>query len=480
MSRILLTGVTGYIGKRLLLQLLERGDEVICVVRDKIRFDYPEIQNITVVEADFLDRESLATIPENIDIAYFLMHSMSSRERHFQDLEEQIAINFRNRMNTIHVKQVIYLSGMINQQNLSPHLRSRQKVEEILNQGNYHLTTLRAGIIIGSGSASFEIIRDLVEKLPIMIAPKWLKTHCQPIAIRDVLKLLVGVIDKEACYDQSFDIGGPDILTYKQMLLGYAQVRGLHRLILTVPVMTPHLSSFWLYFVTSVPYPLVRNLVDSMRVDFIARDNKLIQLLAIEPISYKEAVARAFDKIEQNEVLSGWRDALSNGTLAPRLEQYIEPPHQGCFTHVEKCSFIDQEAVVRQIWSIGGDTGWYYANFLWKIRGWMDRMIGGVGLRRSRTSQDTIHSGDALDFWRVIIANRAKGVLLLYAEMKLPGEAWLEFTITKDTITQTAIFRPRGIWGRLYWFILYPLHIFLFKGMIHKIVNKAENEKGKN
>lgn len=478
MSRILLTGVTGYIGKRLLPKILEQGNEVVCVVRDKMRFTYPELERLNIIEADFSNKSTLNKIPEGIDIAYFLMHSMSNRERDFQKSEEQIAINFVEVINRTHVKQVIYLSGMINQKELSPHLASRKRVEEILASGRFHLTTLRAGIIIGSGSASFEIIRDLVEKLPIMIAPKWLKTRCQPIAIRDVLKLLVGVINNQYCYDRSFDIGGPDILTYKEMLMEYAHIRKLHRLIITLPIMSPHLSSYWLYFVTTVPYPLVRNLVDSMRIDFVARNQELLELLKITPITYKEAVTYAFDKIEQNEIVSSWRDAVVKGNIKPQLEQYIEVPIQGCLKDVKELPITDREAVIDRLWQIGGSVGWYYANFLWSIRGWIDRMMGGVGLRRSRNSLDEIHCGDVIDFWRVIIANKTTGHLLLYAEMKLPGEAWLEFQIIGMKLKQSAVFRPRGVLGRLYWYGMLPFHHFIFRGMIHKIVKSRNNEKG--
>ncbi|MGL5682136.1 MAG: SDR family oxidoreductase [Marinifilaceae bacterium] len=468
MKRILLTGATGYIGKRLLPALLEAGYTVICTVRDKVRFHYPDMTNIELVEVDFLKKETLVNIPVNIDYAFYLMHSMDS-VGNFQTLEESVAHNFTEAMSKTTVEQVIYLSGMINEKNLSPHLKSRKEVEHILSGGTYHLTTLRAGIIIGSGGASFEIIRDLVEKLPFMVAPKWLKTKCQPIAIRDLIKILTLVIADKYSFDKNFDIGGPDILTYREMLLQYAEVRHLKRYILTVPVMSPRLSSYWLFIITSVPYPLAKNLVDSMKIDFIARDNLLINHLNITPIHYKDAVKLAFDKIEQNDVVSSWRDSIVEGRIDPRLENYMEVPENGCFKDIKQIAIGSREDVINRIWAIGGNTGWYYANSLWKFRGIIDRVVGGVGLRRSRTNITSINSGDVVDFWRVIIANKDQGHLLLYAEMKLPGEAWLEFKITDNLLIQTATFRPHGLSGRLYWYAMLPFHAFLFRGMIKRI-----------
>ena len=278
--KILLTGATGYIGKRLLPVLVEAGHEVICCVRDQSRFTVPKSirEQISIIEIDLLDTESLKKIPEDIDGAYYLVHSMSA-SKNYQELEKLSAINFRNALNKTNVKQVIYLSGIINEQQLSKHLNSRKDVEEELNKGRYSLATLRAGIIIGSGSASFEIIRDLVEKLPMMITPKWLKTKCQPIGIADVIQFLNKSLFNTKTYNENFDIGGPDVLSYKQMLLGFAECRGLKRSIYTVPVMTPRLSSYWLYFVTSTSYNLAVSLVNSMKVEVVCRDNRLSEIL---------------------------------------------------------------------------------------------------------------------------------------------------------------------------------------------------------
>jgi uncharacterized protein YbjT (DUF2867 family) len=470
--RILLTGATGYIAQRLLPILLSHGNEVICCVRDKSRFspEKYESNSFSLIEVDFLKPETLQNIPSDIDAAYYLIHSMSTSTGDFEKMEEISAINFKNCIQKTKARQVIYLSGIVNEEILSKHLASRKNVEKLLRSGSYSLTTLRAGIIIGSGSASFEIIRDIVEKLPVMIAPRWLNTHSQPIAIRNVMEFLSGVLLNEQTFNQSYDIGGPDILTYKQMLLSFAKVRGLKRWIGIVPVMTPKLSSYWLYFITSTSYSLAQNLVDSMKVEVICKENNLKEILGIDPICYKDAIIEAFEKIEINQVISSWKDALTSNTLNDGISRYAEVPVNGCYFDERIFHIVDSEKVIHKIWSIGGTTGWYYADWLWGIRGFIDKLFGGVGLRRGRKNQTEISPGDALDFWRVLIADKREKSLLLFAEMKLPGEAWLEFRIDDDNnLHQKATFRPLGLWGRLYWYSVLPLHGFIFRGMIRNI-----------
>jgi uncharacterized protein YbjT (DUF2867 family) len=471
MKKILLTGATGYIGKRLLPVLLEKGYEVTCCVRDRQRFDVSayKSENLKIVEVDFLNKETMGRIPDDIDAAYFLIHSMSASTGDFEKLEATAAENFKNRLQQTGVKQVVYLSGIINEEKLSKHLSSRKRVEEILESGNYNLTTLRAGIIVGSGSASFEIIRDLVEKLPVMIAPKWLKTKSQPIAIRNVIEFLTGVLLNEQTYNQSFDIGGPEILNYKEMLLQFAKVRKLERTIISVPVMTPKLSSYWLYFVTSTSYKLAVNLVNSMKVEIICRENNLAAILNVKLINYEESVRLAFDQIAQQEVISSWTDALSTENLKKGISQLIEVPVYGCYQDKRKINVQDESKTLSKIWSIGGESGWYYANVLWRLRGFADKLVGGVGLRRGRKNPKEISTGETLDFWRVIYANRTEKRLLLYAEMRLPGEAWLEFKITNGELLQTATFRPLGLLGRIYWHAVMPFHGIIFNGMIKKL-----------
>lgn len=470
--KILLTGVTGYIGQRLLPVLLDSGHEVVCCVRDKNRFNTKRYlhQKITVIEVDFLKKSTLDQIPNDIDVAYYLIHSMSTQSGDFQELEVISATNFKERLEQTNVSQVIYLSGISNADALSKHLTSRRNVETILSGSKFALTTLRAGIIVGSGSASFEIIRDLVEKLPIMVAPKWLNTKCQPIAIRNVVEFLVGVIGKSATYNKSYDIGGPDILTYKEMLLRFARVRGLKRYIFIVPVMTPKISSYWLYFITSTSFALAKNLVNSMKVEVICKPNKLATMLGITLIDYDTSIKLAFDTIEQNQVLSSWKDAQTSNAISQGLSKYIEVPVHGCYKDIRSRKVQNVDAVMQRLWAIGGKTGWYYGNLLWEIRGIIDQLMGGVGMRRGRKSDTELNPGDALDFWRVLIADKEGKRLLLYAEMKLPGEAWLEFRIDNNNVlTQTATFRPLGLLGRLYWYSVLPFHFLIFGGMLKRI-----------
>ncbi|MGZ2368462.1 SDR family oxidoreductase [Ancylomarina sp. YFZ004] len=471
--KILLTGATGYIGKRLLPILIKNGHRVVCCVRDLKRFNPPPslLPHIEVIQVDLLDSASLTRIPKDIDAAYYLVHSMSSSSN-YEILEKQSAINFREEIELTQAIQVIYLSGIINESILSKHLKSRQNVELELSKGKYNLTTLRAGIIIGSGSASFEIIRDLVEKLPIMVTPKWLKTKCQPIAIRDVIGFLSKSLFNTQTYNQDFDIGGPDILSYKDMLLVYAKARNLKRRIYIVPVMTPHLSSYWLYFVTTTSYKLAIALVNSMKIEVICRNHKLNNILGITPLSYEEALSKAFLKIESNEVISSWKDSLISGRLNIKISDFVNVPRFGCLTDKRSRVYTDRQQCLDRIWRIGGNTGWYYANRLWQFRGYLDRLAGGVGLRRGRTNEEELTAGDAVDFWRVLYANKTEGRLLLFAEMKIPGEAWLEFELKDGKLIQTATYRPIGLSGRLYWYIVYPFHGFIFKGMLNRLAGK--------
>ncbi len=470
--KILITGATGYIGKRLIPILLNEGHNLLCTVRDIARVEqlYPKEENIQFIEVDFLKADTLKAIPTNFDIAFYLMHSMSNSAKEFQILEERCAFNFKRAIEKTAARQVIYLSGITNDTKLSKHLLSRKNVEKTLQSKKYALTTFKAGIIVGSGSSSFEIIRDLVEKLPIMITPKWLNTKTQPIGVRDVLAFLSKSIGRKALYNQSYDIFGPEILTYKEMLLEFAKVRGLKRTIVTIPIMTPKLSSYWLYFVTSTSFKLASSLVNSMGVEIIGEKSNITTLLDVKPMNYNKAVELAFIKIEQNSIISSWRDSyISSGNLKDYIHRFINVPKYGCFKDYKQRKVIDKEATVNKIWAIGGNNGWYYGTYLWKIRGVIDQIFGGAGLRRGRRNPTELLNGDALDFWRVIYADKKKQKLLLYAEMKLPGEAWLEFKIENDILHQTATFRPKGILGRLYWYLVTPLHWFVFNGMINKI-----------
>jgi len=474
--KILLTGSTGYIGKRLLQQLREEGHEVICLVRNLERLMNSEqsMEGIRGIEADLLKPVPPSLYTLDIDVAFYLIHSMSTSISEFMNEEALSAGNFAEFIKNTNCRQIIYLSGISNSKKLSRHLQSRRNVEDILQKSEKHVTVLRAGIIVGSGSASFEIIRDLMEKMPVIVAPTWVKTLCQPIAVGNVPKYLLGCMLNPVTYDQTFDIGGSEILSYKQMMLQYAEVRGLKRHIFVVPFISPRISSYWLYFVTSTSYYLAVNLVDSMKVEVVCKDTRLKDILGITPLTYKEACKRALERINLDTVQSSWTDAVSFKKPG-HLFQHLEVPTYGVI-HDRRILRIDGDAqrVLNKVFSIGGDTGWYYADWIWKVRGLIDKMVGGVGLRRGRRSAVDLNPGDSLDFWRVLIADRDKMRLLLFAEMKVPGEAWLEFRIVKKTdgyyLYQTATFMPHGLSGRLYWYLLLPIHLQMFKEIIKAIV----------
>ena len=473
--KVLLTGSTGYIGKRLLQQLLERGHEVTCLVRNLERM-MNSVQNpegFKGIEADLLNPVPESFYSLDFDVAFFLIHSMSTSINEFMTEEALSAKNFADFVGQTACQQIIYLSGISNSEKLSRHLQSRKNVEGILRDSGKHLTVLRAGIIVGSGSASFEIIRDLMEKMPIIAAPQWVKTLCQPVAVGNVIKYLSGCMLNPATFDETFDIGGAEILSYKQMLLQYAEVRGLKRYIFVVPFISPRISSYWLYFVTSTSYYLAVNLVNSMKVEVVCKETRLKDILQITPLTYKDACARALERINLDTVQSSWTDAVSIKKPG-LLFQNLEVPEFGILRDRRSIRIIgDYERVLNKEFSIGGNTGWYYATWIWQIRGLIDKMVGGVGLRRGRRNASELNPGDSLDFWRVLIADKEKMRLLLFAEMKVPGEAWLELKIVKKKdgyyLYQTATFMPKGLSGRVYWFLLLPIHLLMFKGMIKAI-----------
>jgi uncharacterized protein YbjT (DUF2867 family) len=473
--KILLTGANGYIGTRLLPRLVDDGHEIYALVRSRSRIEIPEKfqSQLHIIEADLLNPASLLKIPADIDAAYYLVHSMSYSQK-FSELEAASAKNFVSRLENTQAKQIIYLSGLSNEALLSRHLTSRKRVGEILKTGKVPVTILMAGIIIGSGSASFEIIRDLVEKLPIMVAPKWLKQLTQPIAISDVLAYLTLVLGNPACFGQSFEIGGPDVMSYKELLLNFAKMRGLKRKIFTVPVLTPRLSSYWLFFVTSTSFSLARFLVESLTNNAVCKENRIQELFPRKLLSYEEALQMAFIRTEEDWIPSSWKDTLSGSTLNPDLSIYVHVPRFGILSDRRAIPFsCPIEQVQKRIWALGGDRGWLAMNWAWKFRGFLDKLVGGIGLRRGRTNPTRLKAGDVLDFWRVLLADEKNRRLLLYAEMKLPGEAWLEFEIipheTGGTLKQTASFRPNGVWGRFYWYSLYPFHALIFSQLAKHI-----------
>lgn len=468
MAKILVTGANGFIGKRLILVLLNQGHEIFAFCRIKGAKVFAEDKpNLHYIWGDLKNSESLKGIPQDIDAAYYLVHSMSDIVSDLAETESRVAENFILGIRSTKIKQIIYLGGIINDETkLSPHLKSRLLVERILQQSGIPTTVLRASIIIGSGSASFEIIRDLCEKLPIMIAPKWVESECQPIAVGDVLFYLSNVLLNKECFNRTFDIGSPEVMTFKELMLGYSKFRNLKRWIINVPVLTPRLSSYWLVFITSVRFSLCSYLVESMKSSTVVKLRGINTILPHSCISYREALELAF----QNEVVSSWMDSWEVGGQDPDIENYVKVPQQGCLKDEQKILINDsRNETLDRIWSIGGDKGYYGLDWAWHLRGLIDRMIGGVGLNRGRRHPSQILAGDSIDFWRVIRADKEKGELILFADMKVPGEAWLDFRIEQEKdryyLVQTATFRPKGLFGRLYWYSLVPFHFFIFKKM---------------
>ncbi len=473
---ILLTGANGYLGLRLLPTLLAAEHRVTAVVRSIERFPSYQFETfildgqLTLLTADFL--KTLPPLPENVDIAYYLIHSMGSGE----DFDEQEALCAQNFMDWIspQTQTVIYLSGLIPKGKLSPHLASRERVNQILHSTPIPVTTLRASIIVGSGSASFEIIRDLVEKLPFMLTPQWTATLCQPIAIRNVVTYLTSILDKPSTWGHEFDIGGPEILSYRNLILRYAHKRKLRRWVIPVPFLSTQLSARWLYLITATSYPLAQSLVGSLINETICRDHRIREIIPQNLLSYDQAIERAFVRIAQNRVPSSWYDSLASGRLKPAFFSSVMVPDHGVL-YDEQFMLLgaDREEVLNAVWSLGGRSGWPCMNWAWKLRGWMDRLCGGIGLRRGRRHPTELNNGDALDFWRVLLADRESkphsARLILAAEMKVPGEAWLQFEITETTFRQKASFRPRGVIGRLYWYLTLPFHLLLFPRMAKRL-----------
>ncbi|CAN5350142.1 SDR family oxidoreductase [soil metagenome] len=475
---ILLTGANGYIGLRLLPHLLEAGHTIYALVRDRQRMPVEDFsaygERLQILEADLAELPVDFSLPSEIDVAYFLVHSMGGGGD-FSAREAITAEGFLKLLQPTKCAQIIYLGGIVPRSgNLSEHLESRRKVEKILGSGAIPLTTLRASIIVGSGSASFEIIRDLVEKLPVMITPRWTKNKCQPIAIRNVINYLQELAGKTEAYGRSFDIGGPEVLTYRALLEEYAQARQLKRWVIPVPLLRLKLSSYWLYFMTSTTFSLARALVESLAHDTICQNDDVRKLVPQELLTYREAIEMAFARIAQNRVPSSWFNALASGTMSSARLKSIHVPEHGVLCDRQLLPIqSSREEVINAVWSLGGAAGWPSMNWAWRVRGGLDRLVGGIGLRRGRRDPHTLHAGDAVDFWRVLMAARPHGRLILYAEMRLPGEGWLEFEITDKEIHQTATFRPLGLWGRLYWIFCLPFHWWLFPRMARRLAAPA-------
>jgi uncharacterized protein YbjT (DUF2867 family) len=479
MKTILVTGATGYIGGRLIPTLIEKGYRVRCMVRDEKKIYsrdwYPAVE---VVCADVFDIPSLEKAMLGIDAAYYLIHSMSAGKNfHEQDL--LAAKNFGRSAKKAGVNQLVYLGGLGNPaSNLSQHLRSRQATGDVLRQSNVAVTEFRAAVIVGSGSLSFEMIRYLTERVPVMICPSWVYTKTQPLAISDVISYLVSALETRECLDKIIEIGGSDVITYRQMMFGYAKSRGLRRLMIPVPVLTPRLSSYWVHLVTPIPSSIAQPLIDGLKNEVIVTNNHAQKIFpSIRPRSYEDAVRLALARLQDGKIENSWSDAVSNtqvqGTpvMLTTQEGMIRERRQ----LLVKAS---PEALYQTITSLGGQKGWLYMNWAWRFRGLLDTLLGGVGMRSGRRDPNRLRTGDTVDFWRVE-AIKPNQFLRLRAEMKVPGNAWLQFEISpnknnSNTLIQTAFFAPKGLFGILYWYILYPIHCLIFRGLIRNIAQQAQ------
>jgi uncharacterized protein YbjT (DUF2867 family) len=477
-SLILVTGATGYVGGRLVPRLLEAGYRVRVLVREAKRLQGRAwMDKVEIVEGDVLVPESLPAAMTGVQAAYYLIHSMMvSSEFHERDLIA--AKNFSQAAKSWGVKRIIYLGGLGDPDtDLSEHLRSRQETGNVLRQSGIPVTEFRSAIIVGSGSVSFEMIRYLTERLPVMICPQWVFTRVQPISIRDVLAYLVSSLRHPASAGQIIDIGGTDILTYGEMMLKYAQVRGLKRLLIPVPVLTPRLSSHWVHWMTPIPAKIARPLIDGLRNEVIRRNSTVEEIFPeIKPIDYQTAVQLALDHLNVSEIETSWSDSLSSSQQ--NIPSVVLKTHEGMIIERrQKIVRTKPEWVYKAFTSVGGERGWPYFNWAWQLRGIIDRLIGGVGFRRGRRHPSELRVGDALDFWRVEAVEEGR-LLRLRAEMILPGRAWLQFEAEPQDhqftkFVQTAFFAPKGLLGFLYWYLLYPIHGLIFSGMINNLTRQA-------
>lgn len=482
---VLVLGATGYVGTRLVPRLLNDGMRVRALARTPEKLhgcDWGAHERLEIVRGDVFDRETLVHATQGCRAAYYLVHSMNPGNQDFAGADRRAAENFVEAAQRAGLKQIIYLSGLGESgDHLSEHLRSRTEVGEVLRSGTVPVTILRAAMIIGSGSASFEILRYLVERLPVMVTPRWVDTPCQPIGIRNVLNYLKGCLDCPQVVGETFDIGQDDIVTYRQLMKTYAEVAGLpRRLIVPVPVLTPKLSSYWIHLVTPMPAALAQPLAAGLSNKVICREQRIRDILPQRIINTREAIELALVRQKNAEVESTWYSA---GLIPPAELSGPDDPDWAGGTVYRDQRRITIDLPPKRIWdtlsALGGERGWYYGDWLWSLRGILDKLVGGVGLRRGRRHPHEIRIGDALDFWRVADIKEGER-LLLVAEMKLPGYATLEFLLMDDSagtvLTQTARFRPKGLWGILYWWAVSPLHHFVFNGLLRGIEAAAKQE----
>jgi uncharacterized protein YbjT (DUF2867 family) len=473
---ILITGGSGYVGGRLISLLERQHASLRCMARRPEALQARVAESTEVVFGDVLQADSMNEALSGVDTAYYMVHSMGTG-RDFESVDREGARNFAEAARAAGVKQIVYLGGLgDSEQKLSKHLRSRQEVGQVLAESGAQVIEFRASIVIGSGSLSYEMIRSLVQRLPFMICPKWVQTPAQPIAIEDVLAFLVAALDYEPSGHHIFEIGGPQQVTYRELMREYARQRGLKRLMVSVPFLTPRLSSLWLGLVTPLYARIGRKLVDSLKNPTVVRDPSANEVFNVKPRDVAASIQRASENEDREFAETRWSDALSSGSRPKRWggERFGNRLVDSRSVTVN----VPAAAAFKPVRRIGGQTGWYYGNWLWQLRGFMDLLVGGVGIRRGRRDPNELHAGETLDCWRVETVEPDR-LLRLAAEMRLPGRAWLEFEVTPDgpsksTIRQTAIFDPLGLFGLCYWYAIYPLHEAIFGGMLREIVRAAE------
>ncbi|OIK23648.1 SDR family oxidoreductase [Streptomyces malaysiense] len=491
----LVTGASGYIGGRLVPELLDAGYRVRCLVRTphKLR-DHPWAGRVEIVQGDVTDAASVARAMTGMDVAYYLVHALGTG-RDFERTDRQAARVFGEQARRAGVRRLVYLGGLtpaeVPERELSPHLRSRAEVGHILLASGVPTAVLRAAVIIGSGSASFEMLRYLTERLPVMVTPRWVHTRIQPIAVRDVLRLLVGCAKLPPDVSRAFDVGGPEVLTYLDMMQRYASAAGLpRRVILRVPVLTPGLSSHWVGLVTPVPAAIARPLTESLRHEVVCHENDIERYVPSppgHPLGLDRALALALQRVREAQVVTRWSSAAVPGAPSDPLPTDPDWAGGSLYTDVrEREADVPPEALWRVVEGIGGENGWYSFPLAWAVRGWLDRLVGGVGLRRGRRDARRLRVGDSLDFWRVEEIERGR-LLRLRAEMRLPGLAWLEMRVDDDggdvRYRQRALFHPRGLLGHLYWWSVSPFHAVVFGGMARNIVRaaaRAQDDEGRH
>lgn len=474
--RVLVTGASGYIGGRLVPKLLDARHSVRCITRETKQLQARFGSDIEIVQGDIFDAASLARSLENIDVAYYLIHSMARRNSDFAAVDRRAAQLFADAACKAGLKRIIYLGGLGDDSTqLSEHLRSRQEVGDVLRSSTVPVTELRAAVIVGSGSASFEMIRDLTERLPVMIAPRWVNTRCQPIWVNDVLGYLCECLERPETAGKIYEIGGRDILSYRQMMMRYAEIRKIRRGMVVIPFLTPRLSSYWVHLVTPLPSSLARALIDGLSNEVIVHNPAALRDFSIDPIGYEEAVLRALDRRNTDGPETTWFDAIDITTLPGEFSGVTEGM---LIDRRERKTTASRQALYDVFSGLGGKRGWLYADSLWEIRGIIDWLLGGIGTRRGRRSATRLRLGDAVDFWRVEALEPGR-LLRLRAEMRLPGNGWLQFEALDGeqgaVLRQTAFFEPRGLAGYLYWYSVTPFHELIFGHMAVEIAKAAEN-----